>query len=89
MLISWGMAFFEYCFQIPANRLGHAENGGLFSMVQLQLIQEIVSLIVFTLMHVLVFKKRELNWNHGLTLFFLFRLFTSYSESNPPLKQGD
>lgn len=49
ILFSWGLAFFEYCAQVPANRLGFTGNGGPFSLMQLKVIQEVVSLIVFTL----------------------------------------
>jgi len=44
VLFSWGLAFFEYCFQVPANRIGFAENGGPFSLVQLKVIQEVIFL---------------------------------------------
>src|SRR5699024_5705531 len=56
ILASWGIAFFEYCFQVPANRLGFAENGGPFSLIQLKIIQEVISLLVFTLFTVLFFR---------------------------------
>ncbi|HRK59510.1 MAG TPA: DMT family protein, partial [Candidatus Kapabacteria bacterium] len=48
ILISWGMAFVEYCFQVPANRIGFKANGGPFDLVELRVIQEIISLMVFT-----------------------------------------
>ena len=80
ILISWGFAFFEYCFQVPANRIGFSENGGPFSMVQLKVIQEVVSLIVFSLFLALVFKKETLQWNHfvgfgllALAVYFVFK----------------
>ncbi|TGE27590.1 hypothetical protein E5K02_14560 [Hymenobacter metallicola] len=66
ILISWGLAFFEYVFQVPANRLGFEENGGPFSLFQLKVIQEVVSLTVFTLCAVYVFKTDKLGWNHVL-----------------------
>ena len=49
ILVSWGIAFFEYCFQVPANRLGHGSPGhpGPFNAAQLKTIQEIITLIVF------------------------------------------
>ena len=56
ILFSWGLAFFEYCAQVPANRLGFTGNGGPFSLMQLKVIQEVVSLIVFTLVVTLLFK---------------------------------
>ena len=56
ILASWGVAFFEYCFQVPANRLGFVENGGPFSLIQLKIIQEVISLLVFTVFTILVFR---------------------------------
>jgi uncharacterized protein (DUF486 family) len=64
ILISWGLAFFEYVFQVPANRIGFEENGGPFNLFQLKVIQEVVSLTVFTLCAVYVFKTDKLGWNH-------------------------
>ena len=64
VLISWGIAFFEYCFQVPANRIGFIENGGPFSLIELKVIQEVVSLMVFALFTVLVFKTETFRWNH-------------------------
>jgi uncharacterized protein (DUF486 family) len=64
ILISWGFAFFEYCFQVPANRLGFLENGGPYSMVQLKVIQEVITLVVFTVFLALVSKKETMQWNH-------------------------
>ncbi|MCB2406586.1 DMT family protein [Hymenobacter lucidus] len=66
ILVSWGLAFFEYVFQVPANRIGFQENGGPFSLFQLKVIQEVVSLTVFTLCAVYVFKTDKLAWNHVL-----------------------
>ena len=48
IVFSWGIAFFEYCFQVPANRIGFEENDGPFSLVQLKVIQEVITLLVFT-----------------------------------------
>lgn len=64
ILISWGIALAEYCCQVPANRIGFAGNGGPFSLMQLKVIQEAVSLIVFTLFTVVCFKGEHLHWNH-------------------------
>lgn len=64
ILVSWGLALFEYVFQVPANRLGFAENGGPFSLFQLKVIQEVVTLTIFTLCAVFVFKTDKLGWNH-------------------------
>lgn len=71
ILISWGLAFFEYCFQVPANRIGYSGNGGPFSMVELKVIQEVVSLLVFAFFAVVVFKTETLRWNHLLGFVFL------------------
>ena len=64
VLVSWGLALFEYIFQVPANRLGFAENGGPFSLFQLKVIQEVITLVVFTVCAVFVFKTDKLGWNH-------------------------
>src|SRR6478736_4989401 len=64
IMISWGLAFFEYIFQVPANRIGFRENGGPFSLFELKIIQEVVSLTVFTAFAILVFKSDKLAWNY-------------------------
>lgn len=64
ILISWGIAFFEYCMQVPANRIGFHENGGPFSLLQLKVIQEVITLLVFVLFSKLFFKNEALDWNH-------------------------
>ena len=61
---SWGIAFFEYCCQVPANRIGFADNGGPFSLVQLKVIQECISLTVFAIIALLMFQNESLHWNH-------------------------
>ncbi len=61
---SWAIAFFEYCAQVPANRIGFEGNGGPFSLMQLKVIQEVISLTVFTLIVTLLFKGQGLQWNH-------------------------
>jgi hypothetical protein len=75
IVVSWGIAFFEYCFQVPANRLGH----GQFSAAQLKTIQEVISLVVFAGFSV-TYLKEPLRWNYlvGFALliaaaFFLFK----------------
>lgn len=80
ILISWGLAFFEYCFQVPANRIGHESHGGPFNLVQLKTLQEAITLIVFAMMTTLVFKTDKLSWNHFvgfglmvLAVFFVFK----------------
>lgn len=63
ILISWGLAFFEYVFQVPANRIGFKETGGPYSLVELKTIQEAITLIVFAAFSMAVFKQK-LEWNH-------------------------
>ncbi|MBD5176741.1 MAG: DMT family protein [Bacteroidales bacterium] len=64
ILLSWGMALVEYCFMIPANKIGFHENGGPFSLFQLKIIQEVLSLTVFTLIAMICFQGEKLQWNH-------------------------
>lgn len=64
ILISWGVAFFEYCFQVPANRIGFIGNGGPFTMFQLKIIQEVISLMVFVLFALLLFKTETFRMNY-------------------------
>ena len=71
ILLSWGVAFFEYCAQVPANRIGFADNGGPFNLIQLKVIQEVISLTVFTVVVTLLFKNQALQWNHFVAFFLL------------------
>ena len=64
ILMSWGMALFEYCAQVPANRIGFNGNGGPFNIMQLKVIQEVISLTVFTVIVTVMFKGETLQWNH-------------------------
>ncbi|MCF0209493.1 MAG: DMT family protein, partial [Bacteroidaceae bacterium] len=64
ILFSWGLAFFEYCLQVPSNRIGFVGNGGPFSLFQLKIIQEVISLTVFTIVAMVMFKGETLHWNH-------------------------
>jgi len=64
ILTSWGVALFEYCFMIPANKIGFHENGGPYSLFQLKVIQEVISLTVFTLLAIFFFSGEKLHWNH-------------------------
>ena len=64
ILISWGIAFFEYIFQVPANRIGFRETGGPFSLIQLKVLQEVITLVVFSLFTLLAFKNETFKWNH-------------------------
>lgn len=66
ILISWLIALMEYVFQVPANRIGHLEHGGPFSMFELKTIQEAISIMVFVLVNIYVFKEGSLQWNHVL-----------------------
>lgn len=71
VLISWGIAFFEYCFQVPANRIGFHSTGGPFTLVQLKVIQEVITLVVFTLFTLMVFKTETIRLNHFIGFSFL------------------
>lgn len=75
ILASWGIAFVEYCFQVPANRIGH----GQFTAAQLKTIQEVITLVVFSVFSV-VYLKEELKWNYIVgflmiagAVFFVFK----------------
>ncbi len=71
VLISWGIAFFEYCFQVPANRIGFHEDGGPFSLMQLKVIQEVITLTVFIIFTLLVFRTETFRINHLIGFIFL------------------
>lgn len=71
ILISWGIALFEYFFQVPANRLGYKEYGGPFSLIELKVIQEVITLTVFVIFSVLLFKNEEFRLNHFIGFIFL------------------
>jgi uncharacterized protein (DUF486 family) len=80
ILISWGLAFFEYMFQVPANKIGFEENGGPFNLFQLKIIQEVITLVVFTIFAVFITKTDKLAWNYVvgfafllLAVFFIFK----------------
>ncbi|MCM1153421.1 MAG: DMT family protein [Muribaculum sp.] len=64
VLISWGIALAEYFCQVPANRMGFTGNGGPFTLMQLKIIQEAITLIIFTIFTVVFFKGEKLHWNH-------------------------
>jgi hypothetical protein len=77
ILVSWGIALFEYCFQVPANRIGHE----FYSAAQLKTIQEIITLIVFSVFSIL-YLKEDFHWNYlvgfiliVLAAFFIFKKF--------------
>ncbi len=64
ILVSWGIALLEYSFMIPANRIGFKDTGGPFSLFQLKIIQEVITLTVFTVVAMLLFQGQKLHWNH-------------------------
>lgn len=64
ILGSWMMALPEYICQVNGNRIGFIENGGPFTLMQLKIIQEVISILIFTLFSVLVFRGQSLQWNH-------------------------
>ena len=71
ILLSWGVALFEYLFMVPANRYGFIGNGGQFSLLQLKVMQEVISLVIFTVFTILFFKGEALHWNHFLAFCLL------------------
>lgn len=71
ILVSWGIALIEYCFMIPANRMGFDGNGGPFSLFQLKIIQEVISLTVFTVIAILCFQGQKFQWNHAASYLCL------------------
>ena len=80
ILISWGIAFFEYCLMVPANRIGYKLNGGPFSLVELKVVQEVITLAVFTVFSLTLFKTETFKWNHlagfaclVLAVYFVFK----------------
>ncbi len=76
VLISWGIAFFEYCFQVPANRIGH----GVFTAAQLKVMQEVITLVVFGLFSVL-YLREELKWNYLVAFaLILAAVFFAFKE---------
>ena len=64
ILISWGLAFMEYCFMVPANRVGFVGNGGPYNLFQLKIIQEVITLTVFVIYTTWSFPDETLHWNH-------------------------
>ncbi len=64
IVISWLIALAEYCFMVPANRIGYAGNGGPYTLTQLKVMQEAITLIIFTLFTVVFFRGESLHWNH-------------------------
>jgi uncharacterized protein (DUF486 family) len=66
ILVSWAIAFFEYCLQVPANRIGH----GMFSATQLKIIQEVITLVVFAVFSIW-FLKEPFRWNYAVSFLFI------------------
>jgi uncharacterized protein len=80
ILISWFIAMFEYIFQVPGNRIGHESNGGPFNLFQLKMIQEAITLTVFSICAIFIFKTDKFAWNYLvgfvfmlLAVFFVFK----------------
>jgi hypothetical protein len=71
ILISWGIALFEYMLQVPANRIGFRSYGGPFSLVQLKVIQEVITLVVFVIFSLVFFKTETFRLNHLIGFIFL------------------
>ena len=71
ILLSWAIAFFEYCAQVPANRIGFQGTGGPFSLMQLKIIQEVITLVVFVIFATIFFKNETLKSNHLIAFLFL------------------
>ena len=65
IVFSWGIAFFEYILMVPANKIGFVGNGGPFTLMQLKVIQEVISLTVFTVIAGMMFQGEQLHWNHA------------------------
>ncbi|MBQ0074938.1 MAG: DMT family protein [Prevotella sp.] len=71
IVFSWAIAFLEYSLQVPANKIGFVGNGGPFTLMQLKVIQEVISLTVFTVIAGLMFQGEQLHWNHVAAFFCL------------------
>ena len=79
IMFSWMLALAEYCLQVPANRIGFRDNGGPFTLMQLKVIQEVITLVVFVIFSAAAFKGETLQWNHVaafvcliLAVYFVF-----------------
>ena len=71
IVFSWSIAFLEYCCQVPANRMGFIGNGGPFTLVQLKVVQECISLFVFAVIANIMFQGQHLQWNHILAFILI------------------
>lgn len=85
IMLSWALALPEYACQVPANRLGYHDNGGPFTLFELKTLQEVISLTVFTLITVFVFRTEKLAWNHlvgfALLVLAVFFVFNKWDRS--------
>ena len=81
ILASWGIALFEYCFQVPANRIGFDNGSGPYNAAELKTMQEVITLVVFSIFAVLVLKQ-PMRWNHmvgfGLIILAVFFVFKKW-----------
>lgn len=80
ILFSWSIAFIEYIFLVPANRIGFEGNGGPFNLMQLKVIQEALTIVIFAIITNLMFEGQQLHWNHIaafvcliLAVYFIFK----------------
>ena len=71
VLFSWGIALLEYSFQVPANRIGFEGNGGPYSLMQLKVMQEVITLVIFVIFGVIAFDSFTLKWNHYAAMALL------------------
>lgn len=71
IVCSWLLALPEYSCQVPANRIGFAGNGGPFTLIQLKVIQEVITLTVFTVFVTVFFQGESLHWNHAVAFLCL------------------
>ena len=71
IFISWFIALFEYIFQVPGNRIGHVNNGGPFNLFQLKIIQEVITLVVFVVCSVFIFKSDKFQWNYLISFLLM------------------
>ncbi len=71
ILFSWLIALAEYVFQVPANKMGFVGNGGPFTLMQLKVMQEVITLVVFTVFANVFFTGNELKWNHLVAFVLL------------------
>jgi uncharacterized protein (DUF486 family) len=88
ILISWGLAFFEYCFQVPANRIGYTGQGGPFTLLQLKVIQEVITLLLFAVFTLVVFRNETFRWNHAISFGLLVLAVYFMGTSNNSFREA-